>query len=274
MNDSSHTTKGLTKEPVPLEDGTYKGLRYGYTLEIGTDKFATREGIRCTRKYCGGPSEFTVSNGVVTENYEKAAASILAPTLIGAGLAASPGLYNAYNAQINPSILNRLGLNTTDWAGIGRQALGGAAIGGAIGLGGYLGGRATNFLSGNNKNFVQKVDSRGQPVGEAKVKRRNFLPGYLAGTAGTYMLLNHLARQLPKSASEDLFALAEEMEQRTKKKVKTNTRENGPKGMPENASNDDYTDPIYPEQSKVPDEVSWSETETITGSGDGPTFGS
>lgn len=198
--------------------------------------------------------------------------SIAAPAVLGASLAAAPGLYGAYQAAQNPGILSRLGIKSddTDWGAIGRKALGGAAIGGALGLGGYLGGRLTNFLTGNNKNYVQKVNSRGVPQGETRVKRRNFLPGYMAGGLGTYMLLNNAMR--PKTAAEDLFALAEQIEEDSKKNVKVPTADNGPKGMPEQGNNDDYTDPTYPEKAKAPDEPSWSEVDTITGSGNGPTF--
>lgn len=54
-------------EPLSnLEDGIYKALRYGYTLELEDGRmFTTDIGVRCSRRYCGGWKQVTVKNGIL-----------------------------------------------------------------------------------------------------------------------------------------------------------------------------------------------------------------
>lgn len=55
-----------TKDPIPLPDGQYKALRYGYAIEIDGKVFETRQGVRCTREHCGAPYRVEVSGGKAT----------------------------------------------------------------------------------------------------------------------------------------------------------------------------------------------------------------
>lgn len=58
--------EGKTEPLNKLEDGTYKALRYGYTLELEDGRmFTTDIGVRCSRRYCGGWKQVTVKNGVL-----------------------------------------------------------------------------------------------------------------------------------------------------------------------------------------------------------------
>lgn len=65
-----------TVEPLPLADGTYSALRYGYTLEIGGKEYATKDGVRCGRD-AALKLDVTVSGagGQVTFSYAPVATS-------------------------------------------------------------------------------------------------------------------------------------------------------------------------------------------------------
>jgi len=62
-------------DSLPLPDGNYYALRYGYTLEVKMTKdfssegkkFKTKTGVRCGREHCGGPQKITIKNGKIAE---------------------------------------------------------------------------------------------------------------------------------------------------------------------------------------------------------------
>jgi hypothetical protein len=56
-----------TVDPLPLKDGVYDSLRYGYSLEINGHEYKTKGGVRCGREHCGGPKKVKVSSGVARE---------------------------------------------------------------------------------------------------------------------------------------------------------------------------------------------------------------
>jgi len=49
-------------EPCDLKPGMYTGYRYGYCVEIDGKIYKTKNGIRCGRDHCGGPSRFRMSD--------------------------------------------------------------------------------------------------------------------------------------------------------------------------------------------------------------------
>ena len=53
-----------TTSPVRLENGRYKGKRYGYTLEVNGKHYKTEEGVRNTREHAGTES-FLVLDGKI-----------------------------------------------------------------------------------------------------------------------------------------------------------------------------------------------------------------
>jgi hypothetical protein len=64
-------TNGILKESADdIPDGPIKGLRYGYTLEVDGKTYETKQGVRCTRKYCGGPEDFIAKEGKVFEVFD------------------------------------------------------------------------------------------------------------------------------------------------------------------------------------------------------------
>jgi len=56
-----------TAAPVTLADGTYSGIRYGYTLELNTEKIETEDGVRNTREHAAAPRQYRVRGGSVYE---------------------------------------------------------------------------------------------------------------------------------------------------------------------------------------------------------------
>lgn len=71
ITESFNNDKGYaieTMEPIPLENGYYKGGRYGYVIEINGKTYKTKQGIRCgSIKMCGGLKKYLVQDGKIFE---------------------------------------------------------------------------------------------------------------------------------------------------------------------------------------------------------------